>query len=383
MELKKAIFAASFDTIHYGHINLIERSLNVFDHLIVAVGSNPKKTYTFTQEERIMQVQKVLAHLTDRVTVMSYPGLLADFAYENEVKTIIRGARNSNDFDFERMLSDINMGFKQGLDTYILVADQKLSHISSSAVKELQLNHASNLIEYVPLVIKQALEERISGQYLLGITGGIGSGKSFVSKSLLELLPKNSRENLTFHHIDMDEIGRYILKESNEPVHKTVRSTIASTLNFDLQNDEKIDINFLIELMFDDIDAEHARADFDRIMFEPMMHMVRKRIIGLKGIILINSALFVEAKICDFVNNNFVLVKCSDETRIARLKKRNYTDKQIENRLRAQLPTEEKAKAIQDLIKKQNCGSLIEYINEEKSQCYVLRDAILNMFKSA
>lgn len=113
----------------------------------------------------------------------------------------------------------------------------------------------------------------------------------------------------------------------------------------------KIDIDFLIKLMFDDVDAEHARADFDRIMFEPMMHMVRKRIIGLKGIILLNSALFVEAKICDFVNNNFVLVKCSDETRMARLKKRNYTDKQIENRLKAQLSTEEKAKAIRGLMK--------------------------------
>jgi pantetheine-phosphate adenylyltransferase len=384
--LKKAIFAASFDTIHYGHINLIERALNVFDHLIVAVGSNPKKTYTFSQEERIAQVQKVLSRFASRVTVNSYPGLLADFAYENEVKTIIRGARNSNDFDFERMLSDINMGFKQELDTYILVADQKLSHISSSAVKELQLNHASNLTEYVPLVIKQALEERISGQYLLGVTGGIGSGKSFVSKSILNLLPKNSKENLVFHHIDMDEIGRYILKESNEPVHRTVRSTIASTLNIttsanDLSaKDDKIDINLLIQLMFDDYDAESARAEFDRIMFEPMMHMVRKKIIGLKGIILLNSALFVEAKICNFVNNNFVLVKCSDETRMTRLKKRNYTDKQIENRLKAQLSTEEKAKAIQDLIKEHSCGSLIEFTNEDKSQCNLLRDAILNVF---
>lgn len=142
----------------------------------------------------------------------------------------------------------------------------------------------------------------------------------------------------------------------------------------------KIDIDFLIKLMFDDVDAEHARADFDRIMFEPMMHMVRKRIIGLKGIILLNSALFVEAKICDFVNNNFVLVKCSDETRMARLKKRNYTDKQIENRLKAQLSTEEKAKAIRGLIEEHSCGSLIEYTNEENNQCYVLRDAILNMF---
>lgn len=70
MELKKAIFAASFDTIHYGHVNLIERALNVFDHLIVAVGSNPKKTYTFSQEERIAQVQKVLARYSNHVTVI-------------------------------------------------------------------------------------------------------------------------------------------------------------------------------------------------------------------------------------------------------------------------------------------------------------------------
>jgi pantetheine-phosphate adenylyltransferase len=159
--MKCAIYAGSLDPITYGHYNVIQRALYVFDKIIVGIGINPDKRYTFTLEERESLARNVLRRFGDRVVVKSFPGLLSDFAYENDIHTVIRGARNSADFDFERLLKDINQSFKKGLETLIFIADQDLSHISSSAAKKLTRNQAENLLEYVPLIVKRALERRV------------------------------------------------------------------------------------------------------------------------------------------------------------------------------------------------------------------------------
>lgn len=82
--------------------------LKNFDRVLVGIGINPKKTYTFTLAEREFLVKKVLAPYGDRVVVKSFEGLLVDFAYENQVHTVVRGVRNTTDFDFEHILFDIN-----------------------------------------------------------------------------------------------------------------------------------------------------------------------------------------------------------------------------------------------------------------------------------
>lgn len=371
--MNDVIYALSGDPVTVGHINIVERALGTFDRVVVGLGINPKKKYTFELDERERLTRKVLSKFGDRVIVKSYSGLLADFAYENQIKNIIRGARNSADFDFERLLADINQGFNLGLETYILFADQKLSHVSSSAVKELQEHQAKNVIDYVPLAIKEALELRISGQLRVGITGSIGNGKSYVEEKLLKL-DQSYRNHIKSEclpnipklwSIDMDVIGRYILKESVEPIHQSVRQTIADKFGKNLLVDGFIDVSSLLDLIFDDSRAPSNRYEFEKIMAEPIMHLVRKRIVTMKGIILICSALFVEQGICDLVNNNFIFVSCPDDIREKRLKKRGYTNIQIQNRLQAQLTPEAKLLSIKKLIREKSCGEILEFNNVE------------------
>jgi pantetheine-phosphate adenylyltransferase len=361
----------SGDPISFGHLNIIDRALKTFDHVLVGIGINPKKKYTFKLEERESLTKRVLQPYGERVTVKSYSGLLADFAYENQINTIIRGARNTADFDFERLLADINQGFRMGLETYLMVADPKLSHISSSAVKELQEHQAKNIKEYVPLIVKEALEMRISGQYRIGVTGGIGSGKSFISNSLKHtsetMIHTLSNNSIKVHVIDMDEAGRYILKESKEDIHQHIRLKVADRFGQNLLKEDKIDVAQLLKLLFDDAETSLSRHEFEEIMAEPTMHIVRRQLKELKGVVLINSALFVEADICDIVNNNFIFVSCSEETRISRLKKRGYSDFQIKNRLHTQLSPDTKLEAIKGLIHKESCGSVIEFENNDNN----------------
>jgi pantetheine-phosphate adenylyltransferase len=372
--MKSVIYALSGDPITFGHINIIDRILKMFDHVVVGIGINPQKKYTFTIEEREILTKKVLEKYGTKVTVKSYTGLLADFAYENEIYTIVRGVRNSADFDFEKMLADVNIGFRMNIDTIILVADQSLSHISSSTVKELQKNQAKNVKDYVPLVIKEALESKISGQFLIGVTGSIGSGKSFITKQLVE------RTN--FHYIDMDELGRYILTESQEPLHISIKQTIAKEFGNDLV--DKINVKKLLDLMFDSSDSSNVRTKFEKIMEEPMIHLLRKKLINLKGVILINSAIFVESNFCSFVNNNFIFIDCNEEIRIERLKKRGYSLDQISNRFKSQLSSVEKINKIQNLIIEQSCGELLVYNNSDELNdrtISILYHKILEKFK--
>jgi pantetheine-phosphate adenylyltransferase len=384
--MKKAIIAASYDPITYGHINVIERALKVFDHLIIGIGVNPSKKYCFTLKEREELTQRALQKYQNEITVKSYSGLLADFAYENQVEVIIRGARNSMDFDFERMLTDINHGLQMNLDTFILVADQKLSHISSSAVKELQGHQAKTVGEYVPLIVKEALERKISSQLLIGVTGGIGSGKTYITNKMIELAKKDPKNKYDpgiqlytpFTAIDMDEIGRYILANSTESLHLNIRIKLNDFFisNFGekiIQANSRIDIKKLIRIIFDSKEADKARKLFEEIMHEPMMHTLRKRLFNLEGVVLINSALFVEMGLCNFVNNNLISVECLYEIRLNRLEKRGYTKVEIENRLKAQQTVTEKIERIKETINKDGCGTLHIIENNDSNESHIYK----------
>jgi pantetheine-phosphate adenylyltransferase len=306
--------------------------------------------------------------------VKSYSGLLSDFAYENQIFNIVRGARNAADFDFEKLLSDINHGLNMGLETFIMIADKNLSHISSSAVKELQEHQAKNVKDYVPLVIKEALELKISEQYRIGITGGIGNGKSFVENTLMNIYKDRvgargfniKHKMYTVESIDMDKIGRYILSDSEESIHKRVRHEVAEKLGKKLLINEKIVIPALLHCLFEDINTYSLRPVFEKIMAEPTLHQIRKKLIGIKGIVLISSALFVEQNVCDLVNNNFIYINCSEDVRMQRLKKRGYSLSEIKNRLDAQLSSETKLDAIKELVRERSCGSIIEFDNSQE-----------------
>jgi pantetheine-phosphate adenylyltransferase len=372
--MKKAIVAASYDPITWGHLNIIDRALQVFDHVLVGIGINNAKKYTFSLEERENLTRYTLQKYGDRVSVKSYEGLLSDFAYENQISTIIRGARNTIDFDFERALSDINQSFRQGIDTYLLIADQKLSHVSSSAAKDLQRNQAKNLLEYVPLTIKRALEIKLSGQYLVGVTGVIGSGKSFVTEKLIEC-HSSTKSDIQCHNIDLDEVGRFILTDSTEPVHMAIREKLHHTLDLNLVNG-KVDMPELLKIVFDTPNPP-TRGYFEDIMSEPIFHVLRKRLFGLKGLIFINSALFVAADFCPFVNNHLILVDCPYDIRVQRLLKRGYTMEQVNDRIAMQKDAAAQAKAIQESIDKHSCGQLVTFPNDGENSIELLYSHII------
>lgn len=355
--MSKAIYAFSGDPITYGHINIVDRALKVFDHVVVGIGVNPDKAYTFSLAEREELARVSLNKYGRRVSVRSFQGLLVDFAYENSVQTIIRGVRNSSDFVFEHMLHDVNQSQRLGIDTHILIADQKLAHVSSSAIKELQKNQGSNILDYAPMVVKKALEGKICGQYRIGITGEIGAGKSYVAERI-RLIDKSS-----IHNIDLDLIGHTILEKSRDQVDRDVRTDLVRVFGKKIQKKNGfIDVKALGSIIFEDA---LPLDEFNRLMRKPMLLKLRRSLFGLRGIVFINSALIAESGILDIVNNNVLVVEAEENVRIARLKKRGYTNTQIEKRINAQMNARRKLDCIKRSIQKHEYGECLWYVNNE------------------
>jgi len=153
-ENRAAVYGGSFDPPTFGHLNLIERGARLFDRLVVAVGNNPRKTYTFSVEERIAMLEASLGAF-DHVVVQAFDSLLVDFCHAVGAKVLLRGLRAVGDFEFEFQMGLANMDF-------FLIADPETLFVSSSVVKEIA-GCGRDVRAYVPEHVARALMERLCG----------------------------------------------------------------------------------------------------------------------------------------------------------------------------------------------------------------------------
>lgn len=154
----KAVCPGSFDPVTLGHLDIIERASNVFEHVIVAVLNNSEKKPLFTVEERVKLLTEVTSHLPN-VEVDSFQGLLIDYMETIEAKTIVRGLRAVSDFEYELQVASTNRKLNDSIETFFMMTNNKYSFLSSSIVKEVAKYHAS-VEELVPNEVEQALIEK-------------------------------------------------------------------------------------------------------------------------------------------------------------------------------------------------------------------------------
>lgn len=132
---RTALFAGSFDPFTKGHYALLVRALQMFDRIVVAIGTNSAKKCMFTLDERIDAIKRAFAD-EERIEVTTYSNLTMDFAKEVGADVLLRGVRSVKDFEYEREIADMNFRLG-GIDTVLLISEPQYSSISSSAVKEL------------------------------------------------------------------------------------------------------------------------------------------------------------------------------------------------------------------------------------------------------
>jgi pantetheine-phosphate adenylyltransferase len=132
-----AIYPGSFDPITNGHVDLVKRTLRVFDKIIIAIATNPEKDGSlFSVQERLGMINGVFADLGGRVQADSFQGLLVDYAEKKRSKVIIRGLRAISDFEYEFQMAMMNHRLKPQLETLFMMTGESEFYTSSRLVKE-------------------------------------------------------------------------------------------------------------------------------------------------------------------------------------------------------------------------------------------------------
>ena len=156
---KRAVYPGMFDPMHNGHLDLIERSLRIFDELIVAVVANPSKQPLFEVKERLEMIDEATAGM-GRMRITSFDGLLIDLAHREQADCIVRGIRAVSDFEYEFQMALMNRKLRHTVETVFLMPHERYTYISSRLIKEV-----ASLGAPVTGLVPPSVEERLARKF--------------------------------------------------------------------------------------------------------------------------------------------------------------------------------------------------------------------------
>ncbi|HET8963448.1 MAG TPA: pantetheine-phosphate adenylyltransferase [Chitinophagales bacterium] len=143
-----AVFPGSFDPITLGHVNLLERSLALYDKVIIAIGKNTHKQNLFSLEQRMVWIAEIFSN-HPQVEIASYEGLTINFCKSCNANVLLRGLRSASDFEYEKNIALVNRTLVPEIETVFLLSIPEFAHISSTIVREL-VQHNGNIKNLVP-----------------------------------------------------------------------------------------------------------------------------------------------------------------------------------------------------------------------------------------
>ena len=156
--MKLCIYPGTFDPVTYGHLDVLERAAKLFGHVTVAVAISSTKNALFTAEQRVELVRANLSHLPN-VDVLSFEGLLVEFARQHKAHAIIRGLRALSDFEFEFNMALMNRHLEPNVETLFVMPKEAYSYTSSTLVKQIA-KLGGDVTKFVPPNVAEALQKR-------------------------------------------------------------------------------------------------------------------------------------------------------------------------------------------------------------------------------
>ena len=162
---KVAVYPGTFDPITYGHIDVIKKSLKLFEKIVIAVSDGANKNYLFNSDERIDIIKKALFKdqklNKSKIEIISFQSLTTDICKKYKSNIILRGLRAVSDFEYEFQLANMNRALSPKIESIFLTPSEKLSYISSSLVKEIGLL-GGDINAFVPPCVRNALALKLN-----------------------------------------------------------------------------------------------------------------------------------------------------------------------------------------------------------------------------
>jgi len=159
LDERVAVYPGTFDPITMGHLDILNRALELFDRVIVAVARHPGKTPLFSLDERLQMIRECFSETDKRIEVEDVSGLLVEYAYQKGAKTIVRGLRAVSDFEYEFQLALMNRRLERHVETVFLMTGFRWIFISSSIIKD-AAQHGGDVTGLVPVHVQHKLREK-------------------------------------------------------------------------------------------------------------------------------------------------------------------------------------------------------------------------------
>ncbi len=157
--MKIAIYPGTFDPITYGHIDVLERAMEIFDKVIIAVARNSAKQPLFSDDERVEMIHEVVKKYGKNVAVDGFDGLLVEYAASKRAVAIVRGLRAVSDFEYEFQMALTNRKLAKKLMTVFLMPHEKYTYLNSSLVREIAM-HGGDVRDFVPPSVARRLRKK-------------------------------------------------------------------------------------------------------------------------------------------------------------------------------------------------------------------------------
>lgn len=160
-----AIYPGSFDPLTFGHIDIVERSVRLFDRVVIAILTNSQKTPLFTTEERLEMVREIVLPKFPKVEIEVdvFHGLLVDYAKRKKAQVIVRGIRAVTDYEYELQMALMNRRLAPEIETVFMMPAENYSYLSSHLVKEIA-GHGGTITGLVPSLVEQRLKDRFKNR---------------------------------------------------------------------------------------------------------------------------------------------------------------------------------------------------------------------------
>lgn len=347
------VYPGSFDPWTYGHETVMTDYFELFPegNIDVLIWVNPDKKGIFTSGEKKLLIEKTVAQeVKDRMNVVIYEWLVADYVYENGKRWVLKGARTAEDFNYELSIAQATQNFSSRVKTIIIPQTNPIkTGISSSALKAIS-KFSGDVAAYASPLVREALRLRQSGKFLIWVTGWIASGKSTLCKNIEQY---SQNQEIPLHYINFDVITKEIHERKDLPIFSEIREQMAlrfwsQILHTDGTTNKKI----LGDIVFAD---QKAMQDLMRIILEPLIYFLRKKVDSIKSpaIILVEWAIIFDRNLTYLFDENIIHIWVSRTEQEKRIKLRDsLTPEQIAARLENQLSREQRVAGLKELQSK-------------------------------